>query len=92
MYYSDKEYKLIGFQKSIKKNKKYDAIIQNKKNNEIKYISFGQLPYEHFSDKLKLYSYLDHNDEKRKKLYYNRHKNDINKPFSASYFSNKILW
>ena len=30
MYYSKKEYDLLKFQKSTSKNKKYDAILQNK--------------------------------------------------------------
>ena len=34
-YYSMKEYKLINFEKSITRNKKYNAILQNKSNGKL---------------------------------------------------------
>ena len=64
-------FKLIGFRKSNKKNKKYDAILIKDK---IKYVSFGDNRYEHYKDKTpdKFYSYLDHLDKKRRDKYRKR--------------------
>lgn len=86
-------FRLLGFEKSHLKNKKYDAILENKKTNKIKRVSFGAINYQQFKDKvpLKLYSHLDHNDIERKKRYYKRHNKDYPK-FSADYFSKKYLW
>lgn len=80
-------------QKSNRKNKKYD-IYKKLPDGTYKYfLSFGQLPYEHFADvtPLKLYTKLNHNDEKRRQLYYNRHGLTKSKS-SAKYWSNKYLW
>ena len=47
--------------RSTRKNKKYMVKYNDK------WIHFGDTRYEHFRDKtpLKLFSYLDHNDDKR---------------------------
>ena len=92
MYYSKKEYNLLNFQKSISKNKKYDAIIENKLTGRIVKIPFGDNRYQQFYDKLGLYSSLNHNDKERRRLYIARHSKDINLPYSPSYFSLKYLW
>jgi hypothetical protein len=83
----------IGFTKSLTKNKKYDAILKNKKTGQIKIVPFGQLPYEHYKDTtgLNLYSHLNHLDEKRKKNYYSRHGKQADK-YSAKWFSHRYLW
>jgi len=84
-------YKLLGFEKSNHKNKKYDAILTN--GYEIKRIPFGALNYEQYEDKaLGLYSNYNHYDKKRRQLYKLRHAKDINNLFSSGYFSNKYLW
>ena len=60
---------------------------------KIKTIQFGSKKYQQFKDTtpLKLYSNLDHNDNKRKKNYFSRHK--INYPkYSPDWFSKKYLW
>jgi hypothetical protein len=61
-------------------------------------VPFGQLGYEHYRDRtpLKLYSYLDHNDDKRRANFrarfrslYERYRKD---PQSAIYWSWNYLW
>jgi len=71
------------------KNKKYSVYIM--KNNKKRLIHFGDKRYQQFKDKLGHYSSLNHNDKKRKELYYKRHgkTNDKN---TAKYWANKILW
>lgn len=98
-YYSKKEYDLVGFRKSTKKNAKYDAILENKKNKKIVIVSFGAIkpngePYAQYKDRtqLKLYSKYDHLDEKRRDNYLKRHSKDINKPYSSSWLSQVFLW
>lgn len=56
-------------------------------------IDFGDIRYRHYRDTtpFKLYSYLDHNDKKRRDLYYKRH--PINYPkYSADWLSKNYLW
>lgn len=95
-------YKLLGFEKSKYKDKKYDAILSDFKvydlgegnsGYKLKRIPFGTLNYAQYEDKaLGLYSNLNHYDKKRKQLYKARHAKDINNLFSSGYFSNKYLW
>ena len=92
MYYSKQEYNLLNFQRSTSKNKKYDAILQNKITGKIVKVPFGDKRYQQFFDKIGLYSSLNHNDEERRQLYVARHRKDINLPYSASYFSLRYLW
>jgi hypothetical protein len=98
-YYSKKDYKLIGFRKSLKRLSKYDAILENKKNKKIIFVSFGGIkkngiPYTQFKDRvpLKLYTKYDHNDQDRRLRYLKRHSKNINMPYSKSWFSEKFLW
>jgi hypothetical protein len=90
--YSKNEYNLIEIKKSKAKNKKYAAIIQNKKTNRNKTINFGDKRYQHFHDKIGDYSNLDHNDPKRRANYKARHSANSFEPYSANYFSLKYLW
>lgn len=71
--------------KSTRKNKKY--MIKTNKG----IVHFGDNRYNQFKDKIGLYSQLDHNDEKRRDLYYKRHGRTAKKD-SAKYFSHKYLW
>ena len=71
------------------KNKKYSVYIM--KNNKKKLIHFGDKRYQHFKDKLGHYSSLNHNDKKRKELYYKRHGKTHDKN-TAKYWANRILW
>lgn len=87
-------YKLIGFQKSSTKNKKYDALLENKDSKKIKKVPFGDIRYQQFRDStpLKLYSHLDHNDLNRRHLYLARHASTKDDKFSSSWFSANFLW
>ena len=98
-YYKKSEYDLIGFRKSTNKLKKYDAILENKKNKKIVIVSFGAIkpngiPYEQYKDNvpLGLYSDYNHLDDKRRERYLKRHSKDINKPYSKSWLSKVYLW
>lgn len=59
----------MDIQKSSRKNKKYMAIVDDKK------IHFGDNRHQQYKDitSLKLYSHLDHNDKKRRMNYFKRH-------------------
>ena len=71
--------------KSNRKNKKYMVLTKNG------VIHFGDSRYPQFKDKIGDYKHLDHNDNKRKKAYYDRHGKATSKD-SAKYWSHKILW
>lgn len=73
---------------SYRRDKKYVAILPNGKA-----VHFGQRGYQQYEDRtpLKLYSDLDHHDEKRRETYYKRHAKDYPK-YSADWFSKKYLW
>lgn len=88
--------KELLFQKSKRKNKKYDVYNENGE-----YItSFGDKRFQHFKDKIGMYSHLNHNDEKRRKAYRKRHagvklkdgSRAIDKKLSPAWFSYKLLW
>lgn len=87
------EYKLLRFEKSEIKNKKYDAILRHE-SGKLKRIPFGDTRYEHFRDStgLGLYSNLDHGDRKRQINYLKRMKKSKDNLFSSSYFSSNYLW
>ena len=86
----------LEFQKSSRKNKKYQVYYNGK------WIHFGDTRYEHYKDKtpLKLYSYLDHKDKKRRQDYLNRSMNikdnqgnlTYNNKNSSNYYAIKYLW
>lgn len=87
------EYKLLRFEVSQTKNKKYDAILRHT-TGRIKRIPFGDKRYEHFRDStgLGIYSNLDHGDRKRQINYLKRHANTSDNLYSSSYFSANYLW
>ena len=93
-YYPKTDFLFLKFERSHLKSKKYDAILQNKKTFKTVKIPFGAQGYAQFKDQtpLKLYSNFDHNDKTRRQRYKARHAKDINKPYSASWFSSKYLW
>lgn len=93
-FYPQNEYKFLRFEPSHLKTKKYDAILMNRKTRKEVRMPFGAKAYQQFKDKtsLKLYQHQDHGDKKRRLNYISRHQNDINKPYSASWFSLKYLW
>lgn len=95
MFYLIRDYKLINFERSKTKNKKYDAILQNKLNDKLVKIPFGDKRFEQFKDStgLGLYSNKDHGDLKRRQLYRQRHQKDIKKGYySPGYMSFYFLW
>lgn len=79
-------------------NHKYTAIIN--KNGKTLYVNFGDKRYQHYHDKIGLYSHLDHNDKERRKRYIKRHSAIINKngmhaidiKYSPAWFSLHYLW
>ena len=90
-------FKLIGFRKSTRSNKKYDAILGDEKGNTI-YIPFGDTRYGQYKDTtgLGLYSKGDHLDEKRRASYRARHGGASHQSHlvknSPAYFSWTYLW
>jgi hypothetical protein len=94
-YFSMADYKFIKFEKANAKDKKYSAIIKNTNTGTTKRINFGDKRYQHYFDDtgLKIYTHLNHNDQKRRKNYISRHSVFIKKGFySPGYFSMKYLW
>jgi hypothetical protein len=87
-------YKLINFRKSKTKNKKYDAILMDKKTNKLKYVPFGDVRYQQYKDAtgLNIYSNKDTMDIKRRDLYRKRHAGEEKNKFSSGYFSYYYLW
>ena len=74
------------------KNKKYSVYVYDN-NGKLKLIHFGDIRYQHYKDQIGLYSYLDHNDKKRRNLYRIRHKNDhIEDPSYPGFWSYNFLW
>jgi|TARA_R100000951_G_C2600769_1_gene168112 hypothetical protein len=71
--------------KSSRKNKKYMV----KTNKGI--VHFGDNRYQQYRDKIGVYKHLDHNDKKRRELYYKRH-GRVSVKDSPKYFSHKYLW
>ena len=93
MYYRKRDYKLLGYRKSTRKGKKYDAILQNNKTNNLTHVPFGTIGYENFRDLTGLNLYKTHNDPVRRKSYRARHKKDIKTGFySPGWFSYYITW
>jgi hypothetical protein len=70
------------------KNKKYRVILSDGKK-----IDFGDTRHFHYRDStpLKAYSHLNHNDKKRRDLYYARHKIDY-PIYTPDWLSKKYLW
>jgi hypothetical protein len=92
-------YYFVRFEKSTLKNKKYDAVLMNKKTKKEKRVPFGAIkpdgtPYQHYRDRtgLGLYSKYDHNDTERRKRYITRHKKDMGFKYSSGWFAKQCLW
>ena len=83
-----------NYEKSDRKNKKLVVIVNNKK------IHFGDSRLQHFFDKTKIWSSLNHNDKERRKNYLRRSAGIKRKdgtltkddPTSPNYHSRRILW
>ena len=74
------------FAPSVRKNKKYDAFVNNK------IYSFGDRRYEQYKDKIGYYKDLNHYDKQRRDNYRMRHRNDKLDNYSSGYFSMYYLW
>lgn len=89
-----KESNLIPLNKPFRskmKYKKYSVYVL--KDGKRRLIHFGDKRYQHYKDRIGLYSHLDHNDKKRRKNYYSRHgEKDIKDKSRAKYWSHKKLW
>lgn len=88
------DFKILRFEKSKRKNKKYTVFIFNKKTKRINKVHFGDIRYEQYKDTtpLKLYSHKNHLDKERRKRYKARHEKTRHRKYSASWFSDKFLW
>ena len=72
--------------------KKYGVYVKSKSGG-IKVIYFGDKKYQHYYDKGKYYSYLNHLDKNRRRLYRIRHKKDnIRDKNMPGYWSWYYLW
>lgn len=71
---------------SVHMHKKYDVFVNQKY-----LVSFGDKRYEQYFDKIGFYRSKDHNNEKRRQLYYKRH-GEAGLPFTAKWFSHRYLW
>ena len=94
-YYKKTEYKLLGFEKSTRKNKMYSAILENKKTKRKIRVHFGHNTMENYQDKtgLNLYPHLIHGDKERRRLYRARHKVYLKDGYySSGFFSYNYLW
>jgi len=86
IYYKD-NYKFVAPSKT--QFKKYDVYdIKTDK----KIASFGDKRYGHYKDRIGHYSYLDTNNEARRRLYRLRHASDIHNKDGAGYWAAKYLW
>jgi hypothetical protein len=93
VYYSNRTHKLLGYRRSSKNGKKYDAILERRKDKKIIYVPFGASAYSNYQDKTGLNLYKTHGNEKRRTSYRARHKKDLKSGFySAGFFSYYILW
>ena len=90
------DYKLVGFERSHVRGKKYDAILRNKRDptRSKKSVPFGAVGYEQFKDSTGkgFYTRVNHGDPKRRRNYRTRHHGENKRKFSSGYFSWKYLW
>ena len=75
----------VILRKSKSKNKKFDVILESKT------ISFGQLPYEHYTDGL---GYKGHLDKERRDNYEKRHRTigEFKNIMTPSFWAYRLLW
>jgi len=93
MYYSQKEWRLLGFKRSQVKGKKYSASIQHKTTGKKRTVNFGAIGYSTYHDKTGLGLYDVHGNKKRKTSYRARHSVYLRKGYySPSHFSFYYLW
>ena len=84
--------KLLRFEVSKTKNKKYDAVLVDC-DGKTKRITFGDKRYAQYKDRvLGVYSDKDHGDELRRERYLKRHARDKDKPNTPGFYAAKYLW
>ena len=73
--------RIVRFEKSKSKGKKYTAIVENIKTKKQRVIHFGGLGYQQYKDRtpLKLYAKHNHGTRKRMRNYFNRHSGTPNR-------------
>lgn len=94
MNISSDRFRHIRFERSKKTGKKYDAIIEDCKTRKTQRIPFGNIQLSHYQDTtgLKIYSHLDHHDEKKRKDYLEAYKKTNSLKYSSSWYSYIYLW
>jgi hypothetical protein len=97
---------IVDIMKSKVKNKKYTAIVKDKKSKQERKIHFGDNRYEQYKDTAEgVYSSKNHLDKKRRENYFNRHsgvktksealkkeKSKSGEMYNAKILSHKYLW
>ena len=78
-------YKGYDIYVSDKKDKKYYAIVKNRK------VYFGARGYGQYKDKLGYYKQYDNLDKEKRERYYARHKKNYPEA-TPDWFSKEILW
>lgn len=94
-YFRMGEWSFLGFRKSRKRFKMYDAILKHVRTGRIKYLSFGDSRYQSYHDLtgLDAYPHLVHGDSERRRRYRRRHRAYLRSGFySPGYFSWHYLW
>lgn len=90
------EYTFVKFVKSKRRDKKYTAILKNKKTGRTKSMSFGSSLHQNYKDETGLNAYPEkmHGDIKRLELYRRRHagEGDESRKYSPGWFSWWFLW
>lgn len=83
--------KILKFNKSPKKYKKYRATIKNLNTKQIRYVDFGDNRYEQYKDRTGLghYTRKNHNNKKRMENYFSRHSGTKNRKKSIEYEKKK---
>lgn len=102
---NNKKEKIISI--SVSRHKKYKAIVKNIKTGKTRTIHFGAKGYQQYKDstQLKKYKSKNHNNPKRRKLYFKRHSGADNKKeallkewkkskglYNAKILSHQYLW
>ncbi len=76
----------MQFKKSTRKNKKYMVTVNNKT------VHFGDTRYQHYFDKIGLYSHLNHMDKDRRRNFRKRHFKNSQVKYSPAWFALHYLW
>ncbi len=90
---------IVEIKTSPKRTKKYMITLLDQNNNTHN-IHFGDIRYQQYRDKLEKYLYLNHYNPDRRKMYLARTSKirdrngnyTVNDPFSANYYSARVLW